>query len=237
MRQDPGEKYSFLVIALLLCLVLIVVHRSEPIRHQTTYKTIQSTGWNNAKRVLYDVIYKDHDLTLYYGCFYTGFNIDLSSCDYDSKTKRSKRVEAEHIVPASLFPARQFECWKMGRNECEKNDPRAQGMLYDLHNLAPAVGQVNADRSNKRYGETEGKFEPQDCVKGDVARIWLYAKDRWGVEFEPGEQEMFERWSGMDPVSPWESEREKRIRKYTFVSNPYIKGQKPDLSGSCPWER
>lgn len=199
----------------------------------------QAEGWRGAKSVLYNVIYKDHHKTLYHGCSYDGPVIDLSTCKYvpvNREKNRATRLEAEHIVPASLLPARKLPCWNISRNNCESADPRAQAMLFDLHNLAPSVGQVNLLRGNMRYGETKGTFNPPDCVKGDVARVWFYMRLRHGLEFLPGEEEMFLRWSKMDPVSPWEAERERRIRKYSFIANPYVKGQKTDRSGSCPWE-
>ena len=129
------------------------------------------------------------------------------------------------------MPARQFDCWVLGNREaCECEDSRAQGMLFDLHNLAPSIGQVNVLRSNERYMEIpggpngfgacpiqdqQGAFEPPDCLKGDLARGWLYMSLRHGVTITPDERDMFERWSTDDPVSPWESQREKRVFDYT----------------------
>ncbi len=84
------------------------------------------------------------------------------------------------------MPARQFDCWVLGNREfCEREDLRAQAMLFDLHNLAPAIGQVNRLRSNDGYTDIpgdpsefgscqiqdgRGEFEPPDCLKGDLAR-------------------------------------------------------------------
>ena len=150
------------------------------------------------------------------------------------------------------MPARQFDCWVLGnREKCEREDPRAQGMLFDLHNLAPSVGQVNALRSNDRYAELPGQpntfgacaakdisgtFEPPNCLKGDVARVWLYMSFRHGVAIPPAEQTMFEQWSIDDPVSPWESERESRIFDHTFVQNPFVHDVPPVSTGACSWE-
>lgn len=67
-----------------------------------------------------------------------------------------------------------------------------------MHNLAPSVGEVNADRSNYRYGmlpqvpkqygacETKVDFkgrvaEPRDAVKGMVARVQFYMHDRYDL--------------------------------------------------------
>ena len=62
------------------------------------------------------------------------------------------------------------------------------------------------------------------CKKGDVARIWLYMHGRYGVRLTPNEKTMFTAWSAKDTVSPWESERERRIAEYSYVTNPYVYG-------------
>ena len=60
-------------------------------------------------------------------------------------------IQWEHIVPASPMPARAFDCWALGgREKCEREDPRAQGMLFDLHNLAPLTGDEDLDQMGLR---------------------------------------------------------------------------------------
>ncbi len=161
-------------------------------------------------------------------------------------------MEWEHAVPASLMPARQFDCWVLGsREDCERDDPRAQAMMFDLHNLAPSVGQVNALRGNDRYADlpdnpgqfgacpavdTQGEFEPSDCLKGNVARVWLYMSFRHGVVIPSDERDMFDQWSLDDPVSPWEKQREERIFDHTFVHNPFVHSVTADSAGACSWE-
>ena len=137
------------------------------------------------------------------------------------------------------------------RAKCEDEDPRAQAMIFDLHNLAPSVGQVNALRDNDRYSELPDEerefgdctakdikdaFEPPDCLKGDVARVWLYMSFRHGVAISQEERDMFEQWSADDPVSKWESQREKRIFNHTFIHNPLVHDVAVDPAGKCPWE-
>jgi len=219
-------------------------------------------GWRRAKNTADDIIYAGKNRTFYCGCEYTsrgdntgGGSVDHLVCGYvppSTQARRAGRVEWEHVVPASLMPARQFDCWINGsRDQCEREDPRAQAMLFDLHNLAPSVGQVNALRSNDRYTEIPGPpsgfgscpiqdmpgaFEPPDCLKGDVARIWLYMELRYGVMIFPAEKEMYLRWSDNDPVSLWEQKREGRIFDHTFVHNPFVYGVTPNFAGSCNWE-
>jgi len=222
----------------------------------------ESPGWRRAKNAADDIIYSGKDRTFYCGCVYTSNatnngsgSVDHQVCGYvppQTYSGRANRVEWEHVVPASLMPAHQFDCWVLGnREDCERNDPRAQGMLFDLHNLAPSIGQVNALRSSDQYTEIPGgpsgfgscpiqdvqrEFEPPDCLKGDVARIWLYMSFRHGVEIPPNERDMFERWSANDPVSPWEKDREGRIFDYTFVHNPFVHGVTPVAAGACTSE-
>jgi deoxyribonuclease-1 len=96
---------------------------------------------------------------------------------------------------------------------------------------------VNALRLNDRYVELEGEkrnfgtcaiedskgmFEPRDSERGDVARIWLYMTDKYGVELEPQEREMFLRWHKADPPSQWEIERDRRIYAIQGASNPWL---------------
>lgn len=46
-----------------------------------------------------------------------------------------------------------------GRSDCEDSDSKAQAMIFDLHNLVPSVGQINALKSNDRYSELDSKQE------------------------------------------------------------------------------
>lgn len=224
-----------------------------------------ASGWERTKNIADDVIFNGRTTTFYCGCEYrshgdsdgSGDITDTSACGYAgpaTHSARASRVEWEHIVPASLMPARQFACWDAengSRARCEAEDPRAQAMLFDLHNLAPSIGQVNALRLNDRYAdlpddtsdfgacpiEDQGSaFEPPDCLKGDVARIWFYMNDMYGVQIPPAERAMFLLWASADPVSPWESEREKRIAKHSRVNNHYVNDVTPGPAGSCPWE-
>jgi len=57
----------------------------------------------------------------------------------------------------------------------------------------------------------DGLFEPPDCKKGDIAKVWFYMRLTHGVQIDKDDEAMFERWSKNDPVSPWEQIRSKRI--------------------------
>lgn len=220
-------------------------------------QNVQSS-WGTTKAAARDQIYFDDQTTLYCGCAYTprdnqsGGDTDLSSCDYEitgmNYQSRADDLEWEHIVPASLMPARSFACWndesyatanqcdEPGRSCCERSDSAAQKMIFDLHNLAPSVGQVNAQRSNDRYGLVAGEehplicdiefgnavTEPSESIRGDVARTWLYMHSQHSLVLESDELAMYLRWSQLDPPEQDEFVRNERVKALQGVGNPYI---------------
>ena len=211
-------------------------------------------SWGTTKKWSKEIIYAGRDTTFYCGCKYSSTKnrdgITLSGCDYDmngttSFHSRADDLEQEHVVPASLMPARQFACWNEGipgkctngsRGCCERNDLNARAMIFDLHNLVPSVGQVNALRSNKRYGIIEGEdlkldcdfewegdiAEPPEAKRGEVARVWLYMHSQHGVVLQDGELQMYMQWSVDDPPEEWEFERDNRIKLKQGNGNPFV---------------
>ncbi|MGR5470168.1 endonuclease, partial [Vibrio astriarenae] len=83
---------------------------------------------------------------------------DLASCGYQvrKQAKRASRIEWEHVVPAWQF-GHQRQCWQIGgRKNCSRNDKTFRSMEADLHNLTPAIGEVNGDRSNYNFSQWNG---------------------------------------------------------------------------------
>ena len=98
------------------------------------------------------------------------------------------------------------------------------------HNLVPAIGELNANRSNFRYGADkpkvgmygECKFEVdfdvkrayvKDDIKGDIARAYLYMSKTYNINLSDQERKMMEAWDKQDPIDEWEIEKNKRINK------------------------
>jgi len=127
-------------------------------------------SFSTAKRILYEEIHGDRRVTFYCGCSYDrDRDIDLNSCGLEQHAghTRAERVEAEHIFPASQFGNFRI-CWRQpetfaacrrsdgdvisGRSCCERVDPVFEAAHNDLHNLVPANGLVNGDRSNHNWG-------------------------------------------------------------------------------------
>ncbi len=208
-----------------------------------------------AKRLLYEQVYADHPLTFYCGCrFDAGRRVDLTACGYVPRKnpRRAERIEAEHIVPAYWIGYTR-PCWReplctdkggkkfKGRSCCEAIDPSFETAHNDLHNLVPAVGEANGDRSNYRFGLIEGepreygacdfevdeahdRAEPTESIRGDIARVSFYMEATYGVRLSEAQRKLFEAWDRQDPVDAWERERNARIKAIQGNGNPFVEG-------------
>lgn len=195
---------------------------------------------------------------LYCGCNWqwqgrSGGSMDLDSCGYEIRAQavRAKRLEWEHVMPAWAF-GHQRQCWQQGgRKNCINTDPVFRAMEADMHNLWPAVGEVNADRSNYRYGQLTSTpyhygactsrvdfkqrvAEPRDEAKGTVARIQFYMHDRYGLSMSRQQQQLLMAWYGQYPVTEPERIRDQRIASVMGHSNPYVTGKRTWTLGQRP---
>ncbi|WP_231620041.1 endonuclease [Pseudoalteromonas sp. NGC95] len=205
------------------------------------------TSWSKAKQIIRDKVYFDHRITKYCGCSYevkgvSGGVIDTSSCGYNGSEMKYQNainvLDWEHVVPASLTPAKEMNCWVNGsRNICERTSKEAKAIIFDFHNLVPSIGQTNRIRSNSRYGIIEGEeqrlglcdfewskgiTEPSERIRGELARVWLYMSYRHNVVIPEDERLMFLRWSLSDPPDEWEYTRNARIKELQGNSNIFI---------------
>ena len=140
----------------------------------------------------------------------------------------------EHVWPKSL-------AWFPNVSNGDK------GAGADLHHIRPEDNRVNSVRNNDKFGEVSGGtevlsskgvksgcyskggyFEPQDCAKGDTARILFYLFTRYSqadsYRFTAVAQslEMLLEWNRLDPVDEWEMERNNETAKIQGNRNPFI---------------
>ena len=222
-------------------LILIIISFFFLISQAFSQNT-EITSFSDSKELLLE-IYQDHPVTIYCGCSYKGKKPNLSSCGYISKNnkKRANRIEWEHIVPAHSF-GRTFEEWVNGHPECvnnkgkifkgrlcaEKMSEEYRRIQADMYNLYPAIGEVNARRSNnpmaiikgeaREYGKCDieiksKKVEPRESIRGDIARTYMYMDSVYsgrGIISEKN-RKLFEAWDNSDPVDEWECERSRSI--------------------------
>jgi len=226
-------------------------------------------SFSKAKKQL-RTIYQDHQMTFYCGCKYDYQDkndmIDNASCGYTPRKShyksgkpntRSKRIEWEHVVPAENL-GRQFSCWRdgnpscvksngkhyKGRRCCTKVNKKYRLMQADMHNLVPAIGELNADRSNyrydfelpqsKQYGACdfellfkERRARVKKDTRGNIARTYFYMNEQYGMALSKQEKNKFNVWTKSDPVSEWERTRNDRIETIQGNQNTFIENATP----------
>lgn len=210
-------------------------------------------SFNEAKKLLEKKVYPDHRITIYCNAvFDKKKNITLPDGFTTSKhEKRSHRVEWEHVVPAENF-GRAFPEWRDGHPDCvdskgrdfkgrrcaEKVNMTYRHMQADMYNLYPAIGSVNALRSNINFGMLPGAksdfgtcqmkiegntVEPPESARGVIARTYKYM-DAAYKEFNMSRQQkqLMDAWDKMYPVDAWECERARRVEKIQKNRNEIV---------------
>lgn len=206
------------------------------------------------KRLLLENVYADHRLTLYCRApFHSDRRVDVPPGFVATHHReRATRMEWEHVVPAENF-RRFFPAWRDGDARCvngkgrpyrgrrcaEKVSPAFRRMQADMHNLFPAIGAVNAARSNyamqmlpdvpPTFGTcavriARRKVEPPDAAKGTVARASLYMAAAYpNFRLSDSQQKLFRAWDRLFPPDGWECERERRIARLQGNDNPFVR--------------
>ena len=198
-----------------------------------------------------DQIFTLHQKTLYCGCRYNKHHrIDLSSCNMESARPitRANRVEWEHMMPAENF-GKQFKCWQKklcvkkgkhykGRRCCSKIDPLFKKEEAELYNLWPAEGLINQARSNLPYAKNKKSMsyygchfnidkklhqvEPDDKVKGIVARANLFMADKYNIELSPAQHQLLLAWNKQFSPGAWEKHWASEVADIEGYKNHYI---------------
>lgn len=196
-------------------------------------------------------IYTDNQITFYCGCNYQTKEKKLipnwDSCDYFPRNEytksgkvnsRSLRIEWEHVMPAWFF-GHGMKCWKNGGRKACKKDNQFEKMEADLHNLVPAIGEINGDRSNFSFANIDGEkrvygacdfeinfqnrvVEPREAIQGDIARIYFYMSETYNLSLTKKLKKMLNNWSKLDPVDQKELERNSKIFRIQGNSNPFV---------------
>ncbi|GAB6124997.1 hypothetical protein JCM14124_07030 [Humidesulfovibrio idahonensis] len=248
----------------LLALVLLSCGEGDKGKQETkksAQKSAQPRGntredsFQGAKRTLSRAIYHDHRVTFYCQATYdeNGTVPPPPGFTTPKHKARASQIEWEHVVPAENF-GRTFPEWRDGAPECQDKRGPFKGrkcaervnreyrlMQADMYNLYPAIGAVNALRSNYNYAMLPGvantfgscgmkiqdnKVEPPEHARGAIARTvkymaWAYPR----FELSRQQEKLMDAWDGMYPVDQWECTRAKRIEAMQGNENPMSKGK------------
>lgn len=223
---------ALLLIIIIFLLAIPITNNPPQSKERRTFRHSKILALN---------LYKNHRETFYCGCkFNIHRKIDLNSCGYKIRKNafRAKRLEWEHIVPASFF-GHDLHCWETGgRNKCSTSSTDFSNFEGDLHNLFPSIGEINADRSNIPHGETTGQSpygscdiiinraenltQPRKMIRGDIARVWLYMARKYNMRLSDSQIKTYQRWSRDDPPDEFEIWKNEQIKTIQGDGNPFI---------------
>lgn len=216
-----------------------------------------NTSFSKSKKLM-EQVYYDNMFSFYCNCQYSyqitdksiKAVVDNKSCGYMPRKnqKRGKYIEWEHVVPAWAF-GNTRKCWReeictdkygnkyKGRKCCTKIDKVFKAMEADMYNLYPAVGELNADRKNYKYGIIPGEerkygacdfevadklVEPKEDIRGDIARTYFYMEKTYNVPISDKQRKLFEVWDKQDKIDEWEIIKAKRIEKIQGNRNTFV---------------
>lgn len=234
-----------------LSFTFVVLLLSSSLTNAAGNTSIQS--FSKAKRLLHEQVYQDHRTTLYCNASYNSDkNVQLPQGFETTKhIKRSRRIEWEHVVPAENF-GRNYVEWREGHAQCvsrkgkafrgrkcaEKILPQYRLMQADMHNLFPAIGAVNALRSNYNFtmlpqepsdfGSCDMKIdsrkaEPPVQARGRIARTYLYMAQTYPqLSLSKKTQQLMQAWHKSYPVAAWECDRAKAIETLQGNANVIV---------------
>ncbi len=139
-------------------------------------------SFSTARRLLEREVFGSSNSTIYCGCEYVVVEgktmVDFSTCGFFPKdgtwNDRDRRVEWEHVLPAShfgKFAGEMKDAWENGHVLCETSSGKTYKgrrcaekvsrefrlMQADMHNLWPAMGSVNGLRSDRQIAEISGE--------------------------------------------------------------------------------
>lgn len=201
--RTNGCRRRWLAAVLLLWLPAVLGLYPVPACAETVMGNTRLESLAVSCRLLLQQVYTEHRQTLYCGAAFSADRVLTPPPGFRSRShrERARRLEWEHVVPAAQF-GRTFTAWREGDSRCrrrngvmfrgrrcaEKVSREFRRMQADMHNIFPAIGAVNAARSNHTasmlpdaataFGTcavkiARPKMEPPDAAKGVVARASL----------------------------------------------------------------
>jgi deoxyribonuclease-1 len=210
-------------------------------------------SFSKAKKTLEKLVYNKHRTTLYCGALFDAKKKVIPPKGFTTTkyVKRAKKIEWEHVVPAENF-GRTFSEWRDGHKQCinskgksfkgrrcaDKVNTEYRYMQSDMFNLYPAVGAVNALRSNytftllpaikANFGSCAMKIdsrkaEPPKAARGQIARTYLYMNDVYArYNMSKSQNQLMNAWDKMHPVDAWECDRAKKITRLQKSENNVV---------------
>ncbi|MCJ8346234.1 endonuclease [bacterium] len=157
------------------------------------------------------------------------------NCSTDPITGVQTCIQDDISCTSYMSEAKEYN----GRRCLTKVSEEYALMQADMHNLFPAIGEVNGYRSNYPMAEITGEarefgkcdaeiqnkqFEPRNEVRGDIARTHFYMQDAYSNHLDYSDEmaDMLKNWDQLDPVDNWECDRNKKIEAIQGNDNGFV---------------
>ncbi len=149
---------------------------------------------------------------------------------------KDRAINVEHVFPMS-WVIKELRC--RSRKQCRRSSPLFNRIEADLHNLYPALAEINEARSAMAYGmvlgeqrrfgacdfevdEKRRKVEPRRKVRGDIARAMFYMQDAYQLKIYQRQGELLKQWHREDPPDAEERRRNDLIERLQGTRNRFI---------------
>jgi deoxyribonuclease-1 len=152
-----------------------------------------------------------------------------------------KDVNIEHIFPMS-WVMKGLRCGD--RDQCRRSSERFRFIESDMHNMYPALSEVNKIRSAMAFGTIKGekylriaaapncdfevdfrkrRVEPSPASRGEIARAMLYMDDTYSeLELFKRQRDMLIKWHESDRPSKLEKKRNDVIEELQGTRNRWV---------------
>jgi deoxyribonuclease-1 len=201
---------------------------SKPYKEKLVVRKVdRDRNYNLTRKVFWKELYPRGGYSLY--------------CRQEFDGGYQTEVNVEHVFPMS-WVMKELRCGD--RNQCRRTSQRFNFIESDLHNMFPALQEVNKVRSAMPFGIIKGekflrldaalncdfevdfhkrRVEPTPAARGEIARALLYMDDSYPeLELFKRQRDMLIQWNKADRPSNAEKKRNDMIEKLQGVRNHWV---------------
>ena len=204
----------------------------------TNYKTSTTLGYNQARDVMYSIIDLEDDNTL--KGIYTNYTITIDPNQDPRPQTNAQNMNCEHSWPQSmgagsepqksdlhhLYPCRGNVNSSRGNKPYAEIDDNETDKWWRFDYYETSIPSQYIDEFSE-VDNDNGKFEPREVVKGNIARGMFYFFTIYNEEadhnFFEEQKDFLNLWHKQDPVDDIELARTLSIASYQDdIVNPFV---------------
>ena len=204
----------------------------------TNYKTSTTLGYNQARDVMYSIIDLEDDNTL--KGIYTNYTITIDPNQDPRPQTNAQNMNCEHSWPQSmgagsepqksdlhhLYPCRGNVNSSRGNKPYAEIDDNDTDKWWRFDYYETSIPSQYIDEFSE-VDNDNGKFEPREAVKGNIARGMFYFftiyNDEADHNFFEEQKDFLNLWDKQDPVDDIELARTLSIATYQDdIVNPFV---------------